>query len=44
MEIHSKRLRLRDWQLGDLETYTYWLQPGHRWQALAWPLLPVANS
>ena len=41
MNIHGKRLLLRDWQLSDLETFEHWLQPGHRWQELDGPYYPL---
>jgi putative hydrolase of HD superfamily len=35
--LEGKRVRLRDWSLADLETYAYWLRPGHRWQEFDGP-------
>lgn len=35
--ISGERVHLRDWILADLEAFSYWLQPGHRWQELDGP-------
>ena len=37
LALEGKQVRLRDWSLDDLETYAYWLRPGHRWQSLDGP-------
>lgn len=35
--LSGKQVHLRDWILTDLEVFSYWLQPGHRWQELDGP-------
>lgn len=37
LTLEGKQIRLRDWQLDDLDAYAGWLQPGHRWQELDGP-------
>lgn len=37
IELTGKQVHLRDWLLTDLEAYSHWLQPGHRWQELDGP-------
>ncbi|MDX2140790.1 MAG: GNAT family protein [Chloroflexota bacterium] len=37
VKIETNGIVLRDWTLGDLESYAHWLQPGHRWQTLDGP-------
>jgi RimJ/RimL family protein N-acetyltransferase len=42
--LSGKRIHLRDWTLDDLETFAYWLQPGHRWQELDAPYYKSAAA
>jgi RimJ/RimL family protein N-acetyltransferase len=44
MVLSGKRVRLRDWMLSDLEEFSYWLQPGHRWQELDAPYYKKTTS
>jgi len=37
LPLHGASISLRDWQLGDLEPYAYWLRPDHRWHELDGP-------
>lgn len=37
LPLEGTSIRLRDWQIEDLEPYAYWLRPGHRWQELDAP-------
>ncbi len=38
--LTGQQIRLRDWQEADLDTYAYWLQPGHQWKELDGPYYP----
>lgn len=34
VEAPGAKVSLRDWRLEDLDAYSRWLAPGHRWQPL----------
>ena len=38
--LEANRIRLRDWNLDDLDIYASWLMPGHDWQRLDGPYYP----
>ncbi len=40
LPLQAGPILLRDWQYEDLEPYTDWLQPGHRWQETDTPYEP----
>ena len=40
LSIPGQKITLRDWQLGDLDTFARWNAPGHDWQALDGPYYP----
>lgn len=44
IELPGRTLVLRDWQPDDLDRFTFWQQPGHRWQELDGPYYPHATS
>ncbi len=44
MEINGKRVRLRDWQIKDLEVYEHWMQPNHQWHKLNGPYYKKLDS
>ena len=37
VEVPGSKVSLRDWRLEDLDSYSRWLVPGHRWQQLDGP-------
>lgn len=39
VSLEGRRVRLRDWQAGDLAPYKYWQKPGHLWQEFDAPYL-----
>ena len=39
LSLKGTSIHLRDWQLGDLAAYAYWLRPGHQWQLWDAPYL-----
>ncbi len=40
MEINGQKIKLRDWQEKDLETYRYFCQPEHEWHKYNGPYYP----
>lgn len=44
VKISGKNSLIRDWQLSDLEHYTYWQQPGHTWQDFNGPYFARPNE
>ncbi len=44
IEFKGARICLRDWLLDDLDDYTRWLEPGHRWQELDGPYFGHPNE
>ncbi len=40
VNIHGKKIILRNWQLQDLDHYAHWEMPGHEWQNFDGPYFP----
>ena len=41
--LSGRQITLRDWQTDDLDRFTFWQRPGHRWQELDGPYYPRAT-
>lgn len=44
LSVRGQKIVLRDWQLGNLDTFTRWNTPGHDWQALDGPYYPKSTA
>ena len=40
MQIEGNQIILRDWETGDLKSYSHWLLPHHEWKQLDGPYYP----